>query len=549
MIEHLASLPPVQGALDQVIHRFGTDLVAEVTGRSRRIVRRGDRLCIDSRPASANFAETSAFMDDDKRILVFSDAGGTGRSYHADLACRNQRRRIHYLLEPGWRADAAIQGLGRSNRTNQKQPPVFRPVATNVKGEKRFLSTIARRLDSLGAITRGQRQTGGQGLFRADDNLESPYAKAALRQFYQLVYAGKIEGCSLGEFQDATGLDLCDQDGSLREELPPITQFLNRILALRIDLQNTLFAAFEELLEARIEAAVAAGIYDVGVETLTTESFRVIERRTVHTHAASGAETRCYRVLRKHRNRPLPLAEALALRAAPGRLLINEQSQRVAVQVAAASLMHDDGTVVARTRLVRPMGHEMLTIDEFSRSHWRPAPRDRFAPLWEAEYAQVPEFAESEFHIFTGLLLPIWDRLPADNMRVYRFETDDRERVIGRLVTPEALSAFYQAIGGGNAPILSPHDVWNALIDRGATLDLGGDLQIRRALVMNAHRVELTGFSDSAVPRLKALGLISEIIAWRLRLFLPTAEDRGPVLLAALLERHPLLGTRSRAAA
>jgi hypothetical protein len=176
MIEHLASLPPVQGALDQILHRFGADLVAEVTGRSRRIVRckaeGGDRLCIETRPASANFAETAAFMDDDKRILVFSDAGGTGRSYHADLGCRNQRRRIHYLLEPGWRADAAIQGLGRSNRTNQKQPPVFRPVATDVKGEKRFLSTIARRLDTLGAITRGQRQTGGQGLFRADDNLE-----------------------------------------------------------------------------------------------------------------------------------------------------------------------------------------------------------------------------------------------------------------------------------------------------------------------------------------------------------------------------------------
>ena len=145
---------------------------------------------------------------------------------------KTSAKRIHYLLEPGWRADAAIQGLGRSNRTNQKQPPVFRPVATDVKGEKRFLSTIARRLDTLGAITRGQRQTGGQGLFRADDNLESPYAKASLRQFYQLLYAGKIDGCSLTDFQDRTGLDLTDQDGSLREELPPITQFLNRVLAL-----------------------------------------------------------------------------------------------------------------------------------------------------------------------------------------------------------------------------------------------------------------------------------------------------------------------------
>jgi protein strawberry notch len=560
MIEHLASLPPVQGALDQILHRFGTDLVAEVTGRSRRIVKRagqgGDRLCVETRPASANFAETSAFMDDDKRILVFSDAGGTGRSYHADLGVRNQRRRVHYLLEPGWKADAAIQGLGRSNRTNQKQPPLFRPVATDVKGEKRFLSTIARRLDTLGAITRGQRQTGGQGLFRADDNLESAYAKAALRQFYQLLYAGRIDGCSLTAFEDATGLDLCDQDGSLREDLPPITQFLNRILALRIALQNTLFAVFDELLEARIEASLAAGTFDIGVETLTAESFRVAERRTVYTHATTGAETRCYRVLRKDRNRPLPLAEVLDLARGTGaRLLINEQSHRAAVQVPAASLMQDDGSIEARTRLIRPMARETVTSDEFARSHWRAAPEAEFAPLWEAEVARVPEFAESAFHIITGLLLPIWDRLPAENMRVYRFETDDGERVIGRLVTPEALDRLYQSLprtgslGGAEAPALSPAESWAAVVERAAVLDLAGGLQIRRSLVMGVHRVELTGYQDGAVDRLKALGLTSEIIAWHLRLFVPIAEDRGPAILGAILDRHPLLGTRARAAA
>jgi protein strawberry notch len=555
MIEHLASLPPVQGALDQILHRFGTDLVAEVTGRSRRVVKRNDRLCIVTRPASANFAETAAFMDDDKRILVFSDAGGTGRSYHADLTCKNQRRRIHYLLEPGWKADAAIQGLGRSNRTNQKQPPVFRPVATDVKGEKRFLSTIARRLDTLGAITRGQRQTGGQGLFRADDNLESPYAKAALRQFYQLLYAGKIEGCSLGEFQDATGLDLVDQDGSLKEELPPITQFLNRILALRIAMQNLLFVAFEQLLDARIEAAVASGTYDIGVETLNAESFQIAERRTVHTHAATGAETRCYRVLRKDRNRPLPLTEALALRADGGRLLINEQTRRAAVQMHAASLMDDDGNVEIRTRLIRPMTRETISVERFNHSHWRKATREEFAPLWEAECARVPEFSESEFHIITGLLLPIWDRLPSQHMRVYRFETDDRERVIGRLVTAGELDRVYEGLGvepvpaqAGRASALTHQEAWYAVIDRGAVLDLAGGLQIRRSLVMNAYRVELAGFTDGMVPQLKALGLTSEIIAWRLRLFLPVATDRGPALLSALLDRQPLLRANPRAA-
>ena len=550
MIEHLASLPPVQGALDQILHRFGTDLVAEVTGRSRRIVRRNERLCVETRPASANFAETAAFMDDDKRILVFSDAGGTGRSYHADLGCKNQRRRIHYLLEPGWKADAAIQGLGRSNRTNQKQPPVFRPVATDVKGEKRFLSTIARRLDTLGAITRGQRQTGGQGLFRADDNLESPYAKAALRQFYQLLYAGKIDGCSLTDFQERTGLDLTDQDGSLREELPPITQFLNRILALRIAMQNLLFVAFEQLLDARVEAAVASGTYDIGIETLIAESFHVAERRTVHTHAATGAETRCFRVLRKDRNRPLPLVEALGLaRGAGARLLINEQSHRAAVQVPASSLMHDDGTIQARTRLIRPMARETISVERFNHSHWRKATTEEFAPVWEAECAQVPEFSDSAFHIITGLLLPIWDRLPAQNMRVYRFETEAGERVIGRLVTPEALASVYEGLGIETSPGLSPDEAWNAVIHRGAVLDLAGGLQIRRSLVMSMHRVELTGFTDGMVPQLKALGLTSEIIAWRLRLFVPVAADRGPALLSTLLNRYPLLRAKPRAAA
>jgi hypothetical protein len=222
MIERLASLAPVQASLDQIVQRFGTDQVAEVTGRSRRIVRKveGDgveRLCVETRPASANLAETQAFMDDEKRLLVFSDAGGTGRSYHADLGCRNQRLRVHYLLEAGWKADSAIQGLGRSNRTNQAQPPLFRPVTTDVKAEKRFLSTIARRLDTLGAITKGQRQTGGQGLFRADDNLESVYARTALRQLYQLLHAGRINGCSLQTFQDATGLEIAGSDGTLKE--------------------------------------------------------------------------------------------------------------------------------------------------------------------------------------------------------------------------------------------------------------------------------------------------------------------------------------------
>jgi len=540
LIEKLASLPPVPGALDQIVQRFGTGMVAEVTGRSRRIIRKGDRLMVENRAGSANLAETAAFMDDQKRILVFSDAGGTGRSYHAELSARNRRLRVHYLLEPGWKADAAIQGLGRTNRTNQAQPPLFRPIATNVKAEKRFLSTIARRLDTLGAITRGQRQTGGQGLFRPEDNLESHYGRDALRQLYILLVRGKVEGCPLQTFEDATGLKLTDANG-LKDELPPITTFLNRLLALTIELQNVLFTAFEQLLATRIEGAIASGTYDVGLETLRAESFTITDRRTIYTHPGTGAETGLLTIAQRVRNRPVTLDEALD-RLCPREggdpravLLVNARSGRAAVQVPAPSLMLDDGEIERHVRLIRPMDNHSVALNRMPESHWVEADRDRFAAAWQAELSEVPEFTESTIHIVAGLLLPIWKRLPNESTRVYRLQTDAGERIIGRKVSPAWVAGALAA----DAPALTPESAFAALMDGRTVLELSEGLQLRRARVMGAHRIELSGFTDTMRDHLKAYGLFPEIISWKLRLFMPT-DASGIGVLAKVLEHYPV---------
>jgi hypothetical protein len=544
LIEKLASLAPVPGALDQIVQRFGTDMVSEVTGRARRIVRKGDRLTVENRAGSANLAETAAFMDDVKRILVFSDAGGTGRSYHAELLARNRRLRVHYLLEPGWKADAAIQGLGRTNRTNQAQPPLFRPIATNVKAEKRFLSTIARRLDTLGAITRGQRQTGGQGLFRPEDNLESNYARDALRQLYMLLVRGKVDSCSLEVFEDATGLKLTDCNG-IKELLPPITTFLNRLLALTIDLQNVLFTAFEQLLTARIEGAISAGVYDVGLETLQAESFIVTDRRTIYTHPATSAATRLLTITQRERNRPLPLEDALSyLSGCRAALLLNERSGRAAVQVPAPSLMLDDGEIEQRVRLIRPMESHGVPLNAMVESHWQEIDRARFAAIWRAELADVPEFTNSTIHVVVGLLLPIWKRLPNESTRVYRLQTDAGERVIGRKVS----QAWVAGALLGERPALNAEDAFAALLAGRTILELTEGLKLRRVRVMGAHRIELSDFNDTMRDRLRAYGLFSEIISWKLRMFVPTDEE-GVGVLAKVLERYPVQHISEREAA
>ena len=560
MIEHLAGLPPVQGALDQIMHRFGADQVAEVTGRSRRIIRRNlqdgrDVLAVETRAASANLSEAQAFMDDAKRILIFSEAGGTGRSYHADRGAKNQRRRIHYMLEPGWRADNAIQGLGRSNRTNQIIPPIFRPIATDVKGEKRFLSTIARRLDSLGAITRGQRQTGGQGLFRPEDNLESAYARAALRQFYERLHGGRIKACSVNKFEVATGLDLRGSDGTLKDELPPIPTFLNRILALRIELQNRLFEEFEVLLDAAIQGAINSGSYDCGVEVLSAESFRRTQTITLARHHAGG-ETRLETIEQSDRTNPTTLDEAKELvRTKPNATpLINVQSGRAAIKTPAPARTLDDGNIEQRFKFIRPLGVETHSQADLEKSHWQAVDTEKFARAWSAELEIISPTRTSKLHLITGLLLPVWNRLPRENLRVYRLTLDTGEQLIGRVIDAEQVAAVLAEFGASAnegdeqppSPALSPADIWTAIAERGATAELTSGLTLRRTTVGGIRRIELTGYQETRVPRFKALGLFSEIISWRLRLFLP-GDANGEAVMGRLVAANPLLRLNSKA--
>ena len=151
----------------------------------------------------------------------------------------------------------------------------------------------------------------------------------------------------------------------------------------------------------------------------------------------------------------------------------------------------------------------------------------------------MPEFSESRFHIVTGLLLPIWRRLPDESLRVYRLQTDEGERVIGRLISPASLADVYRDLGLADAPTVSAADAWESVLAGNSVLHLADGLRVRRATVMGLARVELSGFTGGMVDRLKAMGLVSEIISWKLRLFIPTGAA-GAAILGAVLDRHPL---------
>ncbi|AQT47979.1 strawberry notch family protein [Bartonella choladocola] len=537
----VASLPAVPCALDQIIQYFGTDEVAEITGRSRRIIREGDVLKVQSRPALANLAETDAFMSGKKRILVFSEAGGTGRSYHADKNCKNQLRRYHYLLEPGWRADVAIQGLGRTHRTNQKHPPVFAPVVTNVKAQKRFISTISRRLDTLGAISKGQRQTAGQGLFRPEDNLESSFATAALYQLYLMLAEDKVIGCNYETFKSITGLKL-KEGGTIKQDLPRIQTFLNRLLALKIHMQDLLFGELEKLLIAKVEGAKAAGNYDQGTEYMRGESFRILEDVSYAKHARTGAITRVLTIERKIRNKAISLNDILSEHhRIPSKLVLNKKSGHAALLMSAPTIMLDNGDIVERVMLQRPTSRDYFSKNQFKDTYWEEYCQEEFCIAWEDEIQQLPEYNTDQFKIVTGLLLPVWKDLPSQHKRIFLLQTDNNERIIGRRVPVTWASSH------SNMTNLNPDQVFKEIQDGNLKLNLADDLEVNRVRFMHEYRIEVLNHLPSMQDRLRAIGLFSEIKDSRRRLFIPN-DHCGPKILQELLKAYPVVSTTTKGA-
>ncbi|MFN3511890.1 MAG: strawberry notch-like NTP hydrolase domain-containing protein [Phenylobacterium sp.] len=543
-IAGLASLPAVPGVLDALLEALGTGAVAEITGRTRRVVLREGRRVVERRGPSAAKAETDAFMDGRKRVLVFSDAGGTGRSYHAAVDAVNRARRVHYLVEPGWRADAAIQGLGRTHRTHQVCAPLFRPVTTDIHGEKRFLSTIARRLDSLGALTRGERRVAGAGLFRAENNLESPWARRALLVMYGALARGELDSMSLEDFQAKTGLKLLDAEGLLRgsDELPPITTFLNRLLALRIADQNALFADFGRILAGVLERAAAAGELDHGVEDIVADELQVLSEETVRTDPGSGAETRLVAFSLRTPRRLLGVGEALARADALGAgavLAVNGRSGRAALVELGLTTTGDDDRLLPAVRLVRPEERSLGPLKGFEESAWAPVDRDAWAAAWQAEIDAADPWRRRELVLATGLLLPVWARLPAKSAQVRRVKAPDGRRWLGRVLDAAQVAALKAALG-----VSSLAESWadGALVlretlERGVQLGLEGGCWLRRARVMDRWRLEVVGGAGDRAA-LVALGGFVEIIAYTPRMFLPV--DRAEVV-QAVLRRHPVV--------
>ena len=339
----------------------------------------------------------------------------------------------------------------------------------------------------------------------------------------------------------------------------------NRLLALPIAEQNQLFAELEERIAANIEQAIEAGSYEVGVETVIADSLAIAGRETLYEHPGTGAATELVEIVRRDRLEPLAADAALEIgKRDPGRdgeprLVFNTRSQRAAVVLPAPSRMFDDGGVQERIRLLRPATRETMAKAEFDASNWRKTDAGHWRMLWKHEIGELPSHRESRFWLACGLLLPVWDRLPAENMRVRRLTSDPGsgpgqvpgsgepapahepggqatgESLIGRVLDAEQVRDVRASFGLDGGPAMSGAEAFDAVMERGNALALANGWRLARRRLMGANRVEIQGPADTDLPALRRMGCTVEIVSFRARIFAPNAE-----VIERLLDRWPL---------
>ena len=182
-----------------------------------------------------------------RRVFVFSQAGGTGRSYHSDLEADNQQRRVLYCVEPGWSSARCVQGMGRVHRANQACPPelVLSPPTSKPSAASSPPSRVAAR--PARCAHEGPAADGEPGtLALREFNLETPLSRASLHNWFIDLYRGEgravASGVTPALVEEQMGIRVLDQDGQLNVgAVPEVPKFLNRLLSLQTGAMDAVF--------------------------------------------------------------------------------------------------------------------------------------------------------------------------------------------------------------------------------------------------------------------------------------------------------------------
>lgn len=474
-------LPP----LDQIMLAFGPGRLAEVTGRTKRLIPNkpnGDRdgatgVLLEDRTEAQRMQDIEDFHNGKKLALVFSTgAGGASLSYHAKAGSKNTARRIHYVIQLGFRADEVTQGFGRTHRSGQVQPPVLTIVSCDLPADRLYASRIVTALFKLGALTQGHRHASSNGMFDERDCLDGPYASLAWDDLQNDIMEGLIPDYTWAQFMTDLGLD----SGGKAEKkvwnkkaatyvLTDINKMINRVAALTDRRQEIIFDHLRERIDSRIEKAIVNGTFNAGPETLKATSLEIVSEKVLKLDTVHKASTRLLRIRKKSELATVSFTDAyrkfrLNRRTLSGiaNFCKHRTTGKIALICNGRSRTNELGFKMAMRDIITPTGEYSKPSRIVDREPWLPfTDLDMVEALWNAQVEAAPQENISYLTIVADALLPVWTAIGAASgfrHAVYRLQTDNGRQIVGRPLAPNLLETFFSMVEQSAVPEASEID-------------------------------------------------------------------------------------------
>ena len=416
MIALAETLPDVGNPIDEIVKAFQDVGISRISSGSNKN------------------AEADAFNSGKNLALVFSGAGGTGASYHADKRFKNQRQRVQIPIEFGWEPDKFIQALGRSHRNNQVVPPEFALLTTDIAGEMRFMSTIANRVASMGAIVGGDRNSSGQ-VVSAADSMDNTYGRAAIKNVARNLASGQVIG-------DVSGIEALHSMFLNPDKIDKLdaNKFLGRLQFLSVDDQNEIYSAISSATENAIAAAKADGTYDDGIRKIEANRTVVKSRQTI-SKGNSNTETRELLTTSEWYDSRRITHEELEKRSSQGRTVEYVRNKRSGKLYG----IIQNGDRIAR---LAPDG-SYTTLLPLERGNYETIiNKDAARKEWDDEYSKLPAEVEKINHYMAGDLIPVWDKIGIEGRPfVYRGAPVGSKPFIGVHITDAQLPITLYGFG------------------------------------------------------------------------------------------------------
>uniref|UniRef100_H2YSL2 Uncharacterized protein n=1 Tax=Ciona savignyi TaxID=51511 RepID=H2YSL2_CIOSA len=442
------------------------------------------------------------FMDGEKNIAIISEAASSGISLQADKRARNQRRRLHITLELPWSADRAIQQFGRTHRSNQVNAPEYVFVITELAGEHRFASVVAKRLESLGALTHGDRRATESRDF-SKYNYDNKYGRKALELVMKSIagydspivpppknYKGnffnvwlmiinnspaliinilsilpialfwiKSEISSNDDIKQALlGVGLITQESGqahyqLDKDYNNIFKFMNRMLGMEVEHQNGLFLFFTDTLNAIVQDAKRSGQFDQGIVDLGAESQNVEVVKSKDFPVSSGGRVSLQTVQIERGiswNDALRIYEGGSIGSNSGFYITITQrnGKNMAILIIEYTSQRHRGPstyIVYRPNTGKQLRRE--TLDELKKKYKR-VESDEAEQWWCKHY-------DASFDQCTGSVLAVWRTVEEVlsleggskyKMQIVRLKTQEEKRLVGLLIPSICTTSLINAL-------------------------------------------------------------------------------------------------------